>query len=98
MGFGLTWFQIKQHVQSLSVIGNLFIQTGQIKLVLNVVLVHLTNDQYPINSQTMENEYPEDTNLTEELVASQATEPGNPRNFLRATHCSVWTNKRNTKC
>lgn len=38
---GLTGFQIQQHVQCLSVVRHLLIQSGQIEFVLDIVLVHL---------------------------------------------------------
>ena len=44
--------QVEDHVQRLSVVGNLLIETSQVKLVLDVVLVHLAEEL--IAAQTTE--------------------------------------------
>lgn len=38
----LVWFKVQDHVQSLSIVRDLFIETCQVELVLDVVFVHLT--------------------------------------------------------
>lgn len=36
-----TWFKVQDHVKGLSVVGNLLVKSGQVKFVLNVVLINL---------------------------------------------------------
>ena len=36
-----TWFQIKNHVEGLSIMRNLFIQARQIELVLDIIFIYL---------------------------------------------------------
>ena len=48
--------QVKDHVQRLPVVGDLLVQSSQVELVLNVVLVNLAEEL--ISSQTTEPRYP----------------------------------------
>ena len=36
-----TWLHVEDHVQGLPVMGNLFVQAGQVELILDVVFIHL---------------------------------------------------------
>lgn len=36
-----TWFEVQDHVQGLAVVRDLLIESCQVKLVLDVVLIHL---------------------------------------------------------
>lgn len=42
----LTWLQVQNHVQSLAIVGHLFIQPCQVKLVLYVVFINLQKHNY----------------------------------------------------
>ena len=36
-----TWFEVKYHVDGLSIVRDLFVKAGQVKLVLDVIFVNL---------------------------------------------------------
>lgn len=36
-----TWFQIQDHIQGLAIVGDLLIETSQVELVLDIILIHL---------------------------------------------------------
>ena len=40
-----TWFQVKYGIQCLPVVGNLLIQPREVELILNVVLIHLWDEE-----------------------------------------------------
>ena len=50
--------QVEDHIQRLTVVGDLFVEAGQVEFVLNIVLVHLAEEF--ISSQTTEPRYPGD--------------------------------------
>ena len=43
----IIWLQVQDHVKGLPVVRNLLVQPCQVKLVLNVVLVHLAEELVP---------------------------------------------------
>lgn len=80
--------QVQDRVQGLPVMRNLLVETSQIKLVLNIVFIHLKQTTNSPSSSGRSGRIPNTcrTYLTEELVPPKGTKPGNPRNLLRATH------------
>jgi len=50
--------QVEDHIQRLTVVGDLFVEAGQVEFVLNIILVHLAEEF--ISSQTTEPRYPGD--------------------------------------
>lgn len=39
-----TWFEVKYHVDGLSIVRDLFVKAGQVKLVLDVIFVNLFSE------------------------------------------------------
>ena len=71
---------------------HLLVQAGQIELVLYVILVHLLG--FPnLNFQVTKtiffllNRFLLWSYLTEKLISTQATKPGNPGDLFGAAHC-----------
>ncbi len=59
---------IQNEIECIIVVGNLSAETTEIELIMNVLIIH----------------------LTEELIASQATEPGNPWSVLSIRSTHIW--------
>jgi hypothetical protein len=59
---------IQNEIKRIIIVGNLGTEATEIELIMNVLIIH----------------------LTEELIASQATEPGNPRSVLSIRSTHIW--------
>ena len=71
----LTWFEIKNGVQRLSVVGDLLVETSQVELVLYIVLINLIQVNHRIMPAMITIESSLFVYLTKKLVPAQGAEP-----------------------